>query len=45
MSLIDFINAYFDEQLALVEEQLKRFSPEEIEKVQKQLDELNEIGS
>lgn len=47
LSLIDFIDAYFDEQLALVGERLKRFSPEEIEEieeVQKQLDELDEIS-
>ena len=44
MSLIYYLNAYFDEQLALVEEQLKRFSPEEIEEVQRQLDELDYIA-
>lgn len=44
MSLIDFIDAYFDEQLALVDERLQRFSPEEIEEVQKQLDELDEFS-
>lgn len=41
MSLIDSLNTYFNEQLILVDEQLKQFSPEEIEKVQKQLDELD----
>ena len=44
MSLIDFIDAYLDEQLALVDERLQRFSPEENEKIQKQLDELDEFS-